>query len=82
MVWQKALLLVFLGIVVPLAVYGLYVQYRTATRIVPEIRETLVEPYVRALQAGDYAAAYQRFTSTGFKAEATAPPTGTRRRMR
>jgi len=68
MFWQKALLLVFLGIVVPLAVYGVYVQYRTATQIVPEIRETLVEPYVRALQAGDYAAAHRLFTSAAFKA--------------
>jgi hypothetical protein len=67
-VWEKALLLFFLVVVVPFAVYGVYVQYRTATRINPEIRQTLVEPYAMALQAGDYAAAYERFTSAGFRA--------------
>ncbi len=68
MLWQKALLLVFLIVIAPLAIYGVYVHYRTATQIVPEIRQTLVEPYVRALQAGDYAAAYRLFTSAAFKA--------------
>ncbi|MFZ1641966.1 MAG: hypothetical protein WAV07_11185 [Candidatus Contendobacter sp.] len=56
-----------LVVIVPVAIYGVYGQYRTATRINPEILKTLVQPYTMALQAGDHAAAYQRFTSAGFR---------------
>jgi hypothetical protein len=66
-VWQKVLLLLVLLVVVPTAMYGVYVQYLTATRVIPEIRRTLVEPYADAILAGDYAAAYHRYTSASFR---------------
>jgi hypothetical protein len=65
--WQKALLLLFLVVVVPTAIYGVYVQYHNATRVIPEIRRTLVEPYAAAIKAGDYTRAYRRYTSRAFR---------------
>lgn len=66
--WQKLLLFLFLLVVLPTAVYGLWAQYRNATRITPEIARTLVAPYAEAVRAGDYAGAYRRYTSAAFKA--------------
>ena len=66
--WHKALLLLFLLVVLPAAVYGLWAQYRNATRITPEIARTLVAPYAEAVRAGDYEGAYRRYTSAAFKA--------------
>lgn len=65
--WHRTLLGLFLTVVVPTAIYGVYVQYRNATRMIPEIRRTLVEPYAGAIRSGDYITAYQRYTSAAFK---------------
>ncbi len=65
---QSILLLLFLVVVVPLAIYGVYAQYQAATRLAPEIQRTLIEPYASAIKAGDYTTAYSRHTSAAFKA--------------
>ena len=65
--WQKTLLLVFLVVVVPTAVYGVYIQIHNARRVIPEIQRTLVEPYAAAIKAGDYTRAYRRYTSGAFR---------------
>lgn len=65
--WDRILLWLFLMVVVPTAIYGVYVQYRNATQVIPEIYRTLVEPYTVAVRSGDYTTAYQRYTSAAFK---------------
>ena len=52
---------------VGLAVYGLRVQYLTATRINPTIDQELVQPYAKAIKAGELDVAYERFTSAAFR---------------
>jgi len=64
---KRFALYLFLFAVLPLALYGIYVQYQTAMRLTPEIVNTLVEPYSKALSSGNQAEAYRRFTSTGFR---------------
>lgn len=65
--WQKLLLKIFLLVIIPLACYGVYIQYQTGVRINPEIAATLVVPYSAALAAGRYGDAYQRFTTPNFR---------------
>ncbi|MFH0782891.1 MAG: hypothetical protein V2B20_13220 [Pseudomonadota bacterium] len=66
MLLQKLLLLIFLLVIIPLACYGVYVQYKTGVRINPEITATLMVPYSTALAVGQYRDAYQKFTSLKF----------------
>jgi len=65
--WQNLLLKIFLLVIIPLACYGVYVQYQTGVRTNPEIAATLIAPYSAALVAGRYGDAYQRFTSPNFR---------------
>jgi len=65
--WRKLLLQVFLLVIIPLACYGVYVQYQTGVQINPEITATLIVPYSETLAAGRYDDAYQRFTSQNFR---------------
>jgi hypothetical protein len=65
--WRKLLLQVFVLVIIPLACYGVYIQYQTGVRINPEIAATLVVPYSAAIVAGQYSDAYQRFTSPNFR---------------
>lgn len=65
--WKNGLLWFFLLGVLPFGIYGIHAHIRDAGAVTEAIRARLLEPYARALAAGAYQEAYQRFTSRAFR---------------
>lgn len=64
--WKRWLLWFLLVVILPMATYGVYVQWRVGTKTNPDIVKALIEPYAETLKSGDFTRAYQRFASSGF----------------
>lgn len=58
-------------VMVVLAIYGIRIQYLTAMRVNPTIDQELVQPYARAIMAGELDNAYAQFTSAAFRKNVT-----------
>ncbi len=54
-------------VMVGLAAYGMRIQYLTSMRVNPKIDQELVQPYAKAIVAGELDDAYARFTSAAFR---------------
>jgi len=63
----KIIGILFVVLVVPFAIYGLWRQNNNNTNVATEIEDTIIFPYVDAIREGRFESAYISYTSAAYK---------------